>query len=106
MLKFTYKNNNPKENEIGDCVIRAISEATGDTWENTMINVVKSTVKTGYIFNQNNVYFDYIEKNGFSKIDENDIRGKTIEEYINELGKDCVYIFKIKGHLTCVKNKE
>ena len=90
MLKFTYKNNNPKENEIGDCVIRAISEATGDTWENTMINVVKSTVKTGYIFNQNNVYFDYIEKNGFS----------------NELGKDCVYIFKIKGHLTCVKNKE
>jgi len=32
---FVFYNPNPLKKHVGDCVIRAISKATGQTWEKT-----------------------------------------------------------------------
>lgn len=34
-MSFIYYNSNPERKLVGDCVIRAISKATDQTWEDT-----------------------------------------------------------------------
>lgn len=39
-MSFIYYNSNPERKLVGDCVIRAISKATDQTWEDTYTGVM------------------------------------------------------------------
>ena len=58
-------NANPKDKKTGDCVIRAISTATGKSWDDVLdeLTEVAHTVKS--VPNNKECYEVYLEKNGF-----------------------------------------
>lgn len=62
---FCYYNNNPHFKRTEDCVIRAIAAGTGDSWEETLKNLTKHMLKTGYMLSTPELYGDYLQKIGW-----------------------------------------
>ena len=64
-VKFT---NNPRKNyRAGDCVIRAISAATGDSWEKIYTELSVEGFYVGEWANSNGVWDGYLRKRGFKR---------------------------------------
>ena len=49
-MKFIYYNANPFNNQISDCVIRALSKVTGRTWNEVYEEVSDLARKEGLLF--------------------------------------------------------
>lgn len=64
---YYYYNCNPHCRITADCVIRAISSATGDGWEQTLKELTEYSVKTGYMINTPECYGRYLKDKGFVK---------------------------------------
>ena len=64
---YHYYNCNPQHKITDDCVIRAISSSTGDSWEETMLALAKWSIKTGYMLNTPECYGKYLESLGYEK---------------------------------------
>ena len=65
---YIHFNNNPRGNtQAGDCVIRAISRATGDTWEKIYIALSVEGYHVGEWANHNGVWDGYLRRNGFTR---------------------------------------
>ena len=66
-MDWVYYNPNPKANHVGDCVIRAITLACGQTWDNTYLQVSTQ----GFMFkdmpSSNNVWGTYLRHKGFHR---------------------------------------
>lgn len=64
---YRYKNVNPKGHYVGDCVIRALSEATGEPWE----KVYTELAVQGFIMcdmpSSNHVWGAYLSSKGFER---------------------------------------
>lgn len=65
---FTWYNANPKGKLTTDCVIRAITYATKDTYANTVNNLAKIHVSTGYDASEPKNYGKYLESLGYVKM--------------------------------------
>lgn len=65
MYKFT--NNNPKNNKVGDCVIRALSLALGQSWEETYIELCLQGYLMSDLPSSNAVWNNYLKNNGWSR---------------------------------------
>lgn len=48
---FVYENLNPKGKHTGDCTIRALANALGETYKNTLESMVTLSLQTGYAIN-------------------------------------------------------
>lgn len=96
---FVYYNANPNQQQIGDCVIRAISLA---------LNLDYFEVVTLLYNNSNFFNCDMLVRECYEKLLEDDFglerikpkTYKTVEEVANEFS-DNVLLIRIKGHLTC-----
>jgi hypothetical protein len=64
---FRYHNCNPKQKCTEDCVIRAISSATGDSWEYVARQLVEYMVQTGEVYNTPKLYGKYLKDVGWVK---------------------------------------
>lgn len=65
---YVYYNPNPQKNyRAGDCVIRAISIATGDTWNNVYDDLCKEGKYFGDWGNNNGVWDTYLRKRGYKR---------------------------------------
>lgn len=62
---FRYYNCNPKQKRTDDCVIRAISEATGESWEKTLRDLTEYMVETGDMLNTPELYGKYLSDKGW-----------------------------------------
>lgn len=61
-------NNNPRNNYLaGDCVIRAISVATGDSWEKVYTALSTEGMYVGEWGNNNSVWDNYLRSRGFKR---------------------------------------
>lgn len=65
---FIYCNVNPKGRSTDDCVIRAIAAAEGRTWEDVLKQLVKYSLRTGYMVTAVENYTLYFEENGWKKM--------------------------------------
>lgn len=65
---FIYCNVNPKGKSTDDCVIRAIAAAEGRTWEDVLKQLVKYSLRTGYMVTAVENYTLYFEENGWKKM--------------------------------------
>lgn len=63
-IKF---NSNPNKIRVGDCVIRALSLATGSDWETTYIKLVAYGFKMADMPSSNHVWGTYLIDHGFKK---------------------------------------
>lgn len=84
---YKYVNVNPKNKFGGDCVIRAIALATGQSWEQTVREMTELGIKMGYVLNDPHVYSKYLLQKGFILCKEpRDVcnRKMTVKEWIDE----------------------
>lgn len=66
-MAFVFKNPNPKNNLVGDCVIRAISILTNKSWEDVYIEIVTYGYDMHDMPSSNAVWIAYLRSEGFKK---------------------------------------
>ena len=107
---FIKYNNNPKNKKTGDCVIRAISFATKNSWENTYRALPEIPSKQSLKLNDTNISRKYLKILGYEQQKmprKADNTRYTVHEFCNQLAKKNVtYIIKVANHITVVKDKD
>lgn len=111
MRSVTYKepyNVNPKGWKEGDCVIRAISYASCESWDKVFQDLSNIALKKKRLFNSKQVYEEYLDNLGFVKHQQpkfDDGTKYTIAE-INQVVDSRKYdvIISCAHHLTCIDN--
>lgn len=64
-MGFIMYNSNPLGKHIGDCVVRALTVALGDTWENIYADLTMTGRFMYDMPNSNAVWAEYLKMNGF-----------------------------------------
>ena len=105
---FKYYNANPNNNHVADCVVRAISTALNQSWEQTYSELCMLGLEMYSMPNSKEVYTKYIESKGWRKCKQP--RKSDNTKYI---GKEFVKIIKgtvlahIGGHhIVCIKDNK
>ena len=100
---YSYFNCNPKGNRVGDCVIRAISKALNQSWEDTYIDLTIQGYLMGDLLSSNAVWGAYLKNKGFTRdIVSNDCpECYTINDFCEEYPQG-VYIIGTGSHAICV----
>ena len=109
-MEFIKYNNNPKNKKTGDCVIRAIATATNSSWEYVYSKLSELGIEQGLMINDSNNWQKYLENLGYIKQKmprRSDRTRYTLEEFATELAEENkIYLVKLAGHLTVIKNKK
>lgn len=101
---FHFYNANPKNKYTGDCVIRAISTALEQSWEQTIKELTELGIKYGYVYNDTKCYERYLKSKGWvkhkqpRKDDNTKYTGKEFCNYLYEYS-DCSYNPYIQGNV-------
>ena len=66
-MGYIFKNPNPRNKLVGDCVIRGISILTDKTWENIYIQIAYQGYKMYDIPSSNEVWGAYLKSIGYVK---------------------------------------
>ena len=64
---FHFHNANPKGKMTTDCVVRAISTALRQSYDQTLREMVEMTIKSGYMLNENKGMDKYLQSKGWVK---------------------------------------
>lgn len=102
---YSYYNANPYKIRVGDCVIRAISKALNQSWEDTFIDLTIQAYLMGDLLSSNAVWHAYLRSKNFIRdIVSNDCpECYTIEDFCNEHPKG-TYIIGTGTHAVCVED--
>lgn len=66
-MAYQYYNNNPSGRVTGDCVVRAVSLATGDDWQKSYIGIAFQGFLMGDMPSSDAVWGAYLRNNGFKR---------------------------------------
>lgn len=104
---FTYYNRNPKNKKRGaDCVPRAISGATGITWEEAIRSLTETGIRENGVLNEKDVYATWLKENGWEKMPmpkKSNNRRYTVAEF-QKLEPKGTFIISVAGHLTFIED--
>lgn len=67
MARWVKENSNPLQNQVGDCVIRAIAKATGKTWDETYVALMLQGFQDKNWPSANAVWGRYLKRIGFKR---------------------------------------
>lgn len=103
---YSYYNPNPIKNKrVGDCVIRAISKALNQSWEETYIDLTIQGYLMKDLLSSNSVWGAYLKSKGFTReIISNDCPDcYTIEDFCVEHPQG-TYVIGTGSHAVAVVN--
>lgn len=102
---FVYYNNNPKNKKVGDCVVRAISAALGQPWEQTYTELCAYGYDMRDLPNSNPVWAAYLKDKGFKRYIIPDACPDcyTIGQFAED-NQSGVYIVATGSHAVCVSD--
>ena len=106
MIKFEFKNENPKNKKTTDCVVRALTTATNKSYYEVLNELYQLTIKTGYFMNEKRLEDKFLENNNFVKMKQpKKVNGTKyqIGEIDKLIEKDDIVIIRCAKHLTVVK---
>lgn len=66
-MGYEYYNPNPAGRAVGDCAVRAVSKALGQTWEETYVGLVLKGFQRGDLPNADDVWGAYMSERGFDR---------------------------------------
>ena len=66
-MAYVRFSNNPLGKTVGDCVIRAICAATGDSWDDVFWGLAHEAYAMGDMSSSNAVWSEYLRKRGFKR---------------------------------------
>lgn len=101
-MSYSQFNANPDGKNVGDCTVRAISTALGQSWDRTyreicLVGRVLHNMPSG-----NAVWQEYLDLRGWRRYDGGDV---TVREFCRE-NQYGTYVLGIDGHVVCVKDGE
>lgn len=98
-------NRNPRGKRVGDCVIRAVSRATGKTWEETYAGICAAGYELCDMPSANAVWGAYLRRHGFRRhiLPDTCPDCYTVEDFCRE-HPEGLYVLAISGHVVCVDN--
>ena len=96
-------NPNPMGKHVGDCTIRAITKATGESWENAYCGIALHGFLMCDMPSNNGVWGAYLRKKGFVRrmLPNNCPDCYTVEDFCNEHPKG-VYVVAVSSHVLTV----
>jgi hypothetical protein len=102
---YSYFNPNPFGNRVGDCVVRALSKALNQSWEDTYIDLTIQGYLMGDLLSSNAVWHAYLKSKNFIRdIISNDCpECYTIEDFCNEHPQG-TFIIGTGTHCVTVEN--
>ena len=102
-MAYIFFNPNPAGKFVGDCVIRAISKATGQSWEKSYIGVVEKGLNMRDMPSANRVWAAYLKNLGFNKyiIPNTCPECYSIRDFAYE-NPNGVFILGTGTHVVCV----
>lgn len=107
MIKYVEKNVNPKNKKTTDCVVRALTEATGKPYADVYMELVQLSLKTGYFINEKRLEDKFLEQNGFikhkqpKKLDNTKYTIGELDKLVSGLSTKKV-IVRCAHHLACI----
>lgn len=66
-MGYVYYNPNPTGRSVGDCAVRALSKALGQSWEETYVGLVLEGFRRGDLPNADAVWGPYLYARGFRR---------------------------------------
>lgn len=102
---YSYYNTNPAQKNVGDCVVRAISKATGRDWGSTYLALSVQ----GYIDcdmpSANAVWGNYLRSLGYRRhmVPDTCPDCYTVNQFAEE-HPEGTYILALSGHVVCVQD--
>lgn len=95
-------NNNPKAKRVGDCAVRAIARALGQTWEDTFCDIVCQGLYMADMPSSNAVWGAYLKRNGWTRhiIPTDCEECYTVEDFCRD-NPNGTYILALSGHVVC-----
>lgn len=102
---YVFYNNNPKGKKVGDCVIRSISVALGQPWEQTYTELCAYGYDMRDLPNSNPVWAAYLKDKGFKRyiIPDTCPDCYTIGQFAED-NQSGVYIVATGSHVVCVSD--
>lgn len=101
---FHFHNENPKDRRTGDCVIRAIARASGDSWEDTLTGLCAVGLRVKSQPSHQDCYEKYLAEQGWVKGKQPrkaDGTKYTVAEWCHA-HRDQTMIISVANHLTCI----
>ena len=104
-MGFVFYNPNPVGKQVGDCPVRAIAKATGQSWDEVYTGLCVQGLAMGDMPSANSVWGAYLRQHGFAR---NVIPNTCPDCYtVAEFAKDHpqgVYVLALSGHVVCQLN--
>ena len=99
---FRYYNANPRGRNVNDCTIRAISLATGRTWDDTFEELSKFAQAQAIMVDDVAYIDEYLERR-FIKVCDCEGMDITVEDFVKRHSNG-IYLITMAGHITCSIN--
>lgn len=96
-------NPNPSHRDIGDCAVRAVSVATGDSWEDVYIKLCIQGALQHDMPNANSVWGSYLMDNGWVYHPIEHQFDYTLNDFCKDHDQG-VFIIGTGDHAVCVKD--
>lgn len=85
-MSYAYYQPNPSRKSVGDCTVRALSKALGQTWEQTYVGLTLEGFLCGDLPNADDVYGHYLHRRGFRRhmIPDDGLGDYTVENFTQD----------------------
>ena len=100
-------NPNPAGRHVGDCTVRAITKATGESWEHAYVGICLQGFLMCDMPSNNAVWGSYIRRKGFKKkaIPEDKPDDYTVEDFCRDYPQG-TFIVATSGHVLTVQDAD
>lgn len=102
-MGFVFYNPNPVGKQVGDCPVRAIAKATGQSWDEVYTGLCVQGLAMGDMPSANSVWGAYLRQRGFTRyvIPNTCPDCYTVAEFATDHPQG-VYVLALSGHVVCV----
>lgn len=104
-MGFVFYNPNPAGKQVGDCPVRAIAKATGQSWDEAYTGLCVQGLAMGDMPSANSVWGAYLRQHGFTRhvVPNTCPDCYTVAEFAEE-HPNGVYVLGLSSHVVCVKD--
>ena len=97
---FRYYNANPRHRNVNDCTVRAISLATGRSWDETY-SELSDFAQSQAIMPDEILYIDeYLDRRYRKMSTYSESAPVTVGDFVN-IHNEGIYLITMAGHITC-----